>query len=210
MTAPKIRVTINKLKSASDASPFDLAIGAVTTTPLQAIDPTEDNRYSTFTLFPKLPLELRRKTWVESFPDPRFVDLMLYEDLHDPNVDAETVESTRKLANNRAADSFPVTLSVNQESRKETLHHYVFVPIRGIKVIPYFLNPDKDFAYLRCLSLNPSREFTWKKSFWLSQLDKAAATNCLSKLDEAVFRSNTFLLRAEVSSRILRYYEEYH
>ena len=119
MTLPKVDYrddAIDSQNSSSRHSDTDIAAAAA-----HAVEPIEDSRYSTFTLFPKLPLELRRKIWVDSFPRARIVDLLTYEELHDPIKNIGMYEETRIMANKHARDRFPVTLSVNRESRTETL-----------------------------------------------------------------------------------------
>lgn len=185
------------MNSGSNASPSDLTpIG--TNNAAQDIDLVEGSRYSTFTVFPNLPLELRRQIWVESFPKPRSIKLLKDEALLDPNGNPERFEVVRSLANKCAQDNFPATLSVNKESRTETLLHYLVVPNPGIKVAPYFLNPNKDTVCLDVLSLSGFGEYTWKKNCWLSQLDKAMVDSCLTKLHAVDFNFYIELLKPSI------------
>jgi hypothetical protein len=63
---------------------------------------------TTFTCFPKLPIELRLMIWRAAFPRGRMVEIDFQED--------HCVYSGPPL---------PSTLMINQESRKETLRHYL-------------------------------------------------------------------------------------
>ncbi|KAK0125674.1 hypothetical protein ONS95_000323 [Cadophora gregata] len=186
---------------------------AATNTPPRCnsdVDNAKYGRYSTFVLFPKLPLELRRIIWVESFPQPRSVDLLRYEALQCPSENSEKVENTRKIASYEARAYFPVTLSVNQESRAETLRHYVVVAIAGTTDAPYFMNPEKDRAYLPNASLNIFQNLTWEKSCWLSELGAVNAAKCLSRLDAAVVYFHTSGLKHKLKSYLLRWHEKHH
>ncbi|KAF8860224.1 hypothetical protein BDZ45DRAFT_801014 [Acephala macrosclerotiorum] len=67
--------------------------------------------YGRFTLFPDLPIEIRRMIWIESFPDPQNARLHTYH-----------------FAEKQVRPWAPSTLQVNHESRTITLEHYFLVP----------------------------------------------------------------------------------
>ncbi len=74
---------------------------------------------SKFTVFRKLPTELRLKIWRSAFPRTGHFGID-----HRPSTDSGESRDVWD-AENRAAP--PVTLSVNQESRAETLKHYMAI-----------------------------------------------------------------------------------
>ncbi|KAH6712604.1 hypothetical protein BKA61DRAFT_676419 [Leptodontidium sp. MPI-SDFR-AT-0119] len=88
----------------------------------------------TFTCFPKLPIELRLKVWRWSFPRGREVSIAheLFSEnpfsvfIGDPSL-VDYYSTERELNDKNASSSLPPTLFVNQESRQETLRHYVVV-----------------------------------------------------------------------------------
>lgn len=86
--------------------------------------------------------------------------------------------------------------------------HYVFVPVPGIKVIPYFLNLDKDYAYLPVTLLLPLHCFSWKKDCWLFQLNEATTTKYLAKLDMAVFGFKSLLFKTQAIPHIIEWHEK--
>jgi len=77
----------------------------------------EDINEPRFTLFPKLPLELRRMIWTLALPDGRKV---LFGRLKWKVSTEETYQST-----DARHPQFPVLLRVNSESRRLTLENYI-------------------------------------------------------------------------------------
>ena len=81
-----------------------------------------------FKIFSELPLEIRLQIWRNCFPDPQVVEFFDH------------------LTSNEAA--IPITLHVNQESRYETLKHYIVLHGRPIKTVmkskPLYLAPSWD------------------------------------------------------------------
>ena len=86
--------------------------------------------FESFTLFPKLPIEVRLKIWRLAFPTNRKLEL------HFVIINQFDI----LLA---AVSSNPVTLYVNQESREETLRFYEEA-FHGIGDGTIYLNPDSD------------------------------------------------------------------
>jgi hypothetical protein len=92
-------------------------------------------KLNSFTLFPKLPIELRLKIWRCSFPRGRSISpdsYLTYGDYGPPNfyataVKIKTVESWRDVP----PTEFPVALWVNKESRQETSRHYIIILPKG-------------------------------------------------------------------------------
>ncbi|KAL2074752.1 hypothetical protein VTL71DRAFT_8531 [Oculimacula yallundae] len=86
------------------------AMAASTNSMPAGVDPQQiDDECRMFTLFPKLPIELRFKIWREAQPEPRVIDLIFPEN---------------KLGVGFSNATQPVLLSVCQESRSETLKIY--------------------------------------------------------------------------------------
>jgi hypothetical protein len=73
-----------------------------------------------FLLFSKLPLELRRKIWRATFT-PRHVDLSIYDCVVTPRPRWSINIDKHRLP------YLPITLSVNRESRAETLQYYCYL-----------------------------------------------------------------------------------
>ncbi|KAL5327581.1 hypothetical protein ACEPPN_005282 [Leptodophora sp. 'Broadleaf-Isolate-01'] len=113
---------------------------------IDKIETTLDTSAS-FTLFPKLPLELRYKIWKDSFAG-RHV-----------GVTVGTVRGEPKRYRIGSPQEPPFTLEVCTESRVETLRHYVVIPAMPIPsrmvlpsaakqvIHPFFFNPKVDTLY---------------------------------------------------------------
>jgi len=86
--------------------------------------------FESFTLFPKLPIEVRLKIWRLAFPTNRKLELHFV-----------TINQFDILL--AAVSSNPVTLYVNQESREETLRFYEEA-FHGNGDGTIYLNPDSD------------------------------------------------------------------
>ncbi|PMD17275.1 hypothetical protein NA56DRAFT_662266 [Hyaloscypha hepaticicola] len=106
-----------------------------------------------FTVFPKLPRELRRKIWVMSFESKEFgIDILppWYKSLEAimPFSETPTISQTERI--------FPASLRVNAESRAETMRHYSFVSLsdafEDLPSLPkYCLNLGLDCLFLNYL-----------------------------------------------------------
>ena len=79
----------------------------------------------TFTLFPRLPIELRFNIWRLSFPRGRQVNFAAVGTNISPR------HSTVIRKEDLFSSPLPIILFVNKESRKETMKHYLFVSRRG-------------------------------------------------------------------------------
>ena len=122
-----------------------------------------------FTLFPKLPLELRRKVWRESFPAGRHVSL-----------DTNSGSSPR----------LPTSLRVNRESRAETLRFYIVLfksdlhkdkKITQQNEIPFCFNPARDSLWLSIsfLPMRPNYK-TDSLNAWMDYIDNKLPGGCHS------------------------------
>ncbi|KAE9363606.1 hypothetical protein N431DRAFT_564235 [Stipitochalara longipes BDJ] len=103
-----------------------------------------------FTVFPKLVVELRLKVWRSAFPPPRHVklDLSYHFCEHDISPEIEAMQD------HDLSLPLPVTLFVNHESREETLRHYIVVwrsnmidTVKGYIEKPFCLDPSCDSVY---------------------------------------------------------------
>lgn len=169
----------------------------------QLPDPTVDlfpQSASQFPAFPSLPIELRLKIWKLAFPAPRHVELV------GPCVFGGCVFGTwaeygpkergkhyKKF--NVLKAQFPVTLHVNQESRRECLRYYRVVFVKqdlaeeGVQLchcdndeqnqclkIPLWIDPKVDSAYFDpSLSNDDTQEalnYIW------AETSEAAAETC--------------------------------
>jgi hypothetical protein len=108
----------------------------------------------TFTLFPKLPIELRLKIWQLSFPS-----------CHEVNFAAiRTLSLWRGKEVTEMEDNLPlpISLSINQESRRETLKHYSVVLRSGYTGTARHREIEKPFYY------NPKLDVAWLAPFIIS------------------------------------------
>jgi 2EXR family len=101
-----------------------------------------------FTLFPKLPLEIRRKIWSSTF-EKRHIDLDIRSLFRGIMGDQEESEAP-------PVPFLPATLHVNQESRGETLrkYHAVYIPSTLFNsedrmYSPGWINPSLDSIFFR-------------------------------------------------------------
>jgi hypothetical protein len=86
--------------------------------------------FESFTLFPKLPIEVKLKIWRLTFPTNRKLEFCWH-----------IINPFDMLL--AAVATNPITLSVNQESREETLRVYEIV-FEGIGDGTIYINPDSD------------------------------------------------------------------
>jgi hypothetical protein len=106
--------------------------------------PSNEEVLGSFAFFPKLPIELRLKIWRYTFPRGRYVDL----DDYDGFPIYSSIQTNGQL---EKEPWLPITLSVNKESRQETLTHYIIVFLRGISPdqrMPLCYNPSLDAAFM--------------------------------------------------------------
>ena len=114
---------------------------------------------ATFTLFPKLPIELRLKIWRASFPRGREVNFAAVR----PNASRED-----EVTSMEDDSPLPATLSVNRESRHETLKHYLVVlrdeyngDSSAKKQKPFVYNPKLDIAWLAPFTVQEHYPAKW-------------------------------------------------
>ncbi|KAH7360732.1 hypothetical protein BKA65DRAFT_533979 [Rhexocercosporidium sp. MPI-PUGE-AT-0058] len=115
------------------AGSMQLTEGSAATamTPTERI-PTSTNAQQTevedcnFTLFPKLPIELRFKIWKDAQPRGRVISLIFKQNAPDDSF---------------ALSSQPILLSVNQESRSETLKIFKLITASGEQDAPVSRRP---------------------------------------------------------------------
>ena len=123
-------------------------------------------RLNLFTLFPNLPLELRRMIFRETFHEPRHV----YLDCHRTSA-VDPYTSRRPL--NRRSD-LPVALHVCHETRTDALEHYQVVLQYefGFTGIRFNEQPSsRDY---------PTKTFRPRKPFWFNSRVDTAYLNVLS------------------------------
>jgi hypothetical protein len=124
-----------------------------------------DNALDTFTLFPKLPIEIRFKIWKYSFPRGRevnFADELIFK--------AMSAEARGAFVQFEDSNPPPATLWINKESRQETLKHYYAVfrgdrsSIAGEKKRiekPFCYNPKLDTAWINPVALQANYSDEW-------------------------------------------------
>ena len=154
-----------------DSSPVSVSAHAAGTSEVEV------KTLKKFTLFPKLPLELRRKVYRWSFPQGRLVSArkeLLAPNQH-PIEDERALRIRTALTGGDSRAHPPITLFVNKESREETLRHYCVLfrtddpdddsgryeslhhPRR-----PFCFNPDLDTWYATQMSF-----FHWNSGPWI-------------------------------------------
>jgi hypothetical protein len=131
------------------------------------------NGLSVFTLFQKLPLEVRLKVWRSAFPRSRkrFLDYIPDGSEYDGDYSPET----EKAFLQHKFDPLPSTLLINRESRAETLRFYCLASYvcGGNGFSPRFTNKPLCFAPTRDVARIIFPSF-WSKDFstWLNHLDR--------------------------------------
>jgi hypothetical protein len=103
--------------------------------------PPNEEVLDSFALFPKLPIELRLKVWRNTFPRGRYVDL---DDYHGFPI-YSSIKTNGPFGKEPCP---PIALSVNKESRRETLRHYIIVFLEDPLPRRIFYNPSLDAAYV--------------------------------------------------------------
>ncbi|KAH7342504.1 hypothetical protein BKA65DRAFT_504233 [Rhexocercosporidium sp. MPI-PUGE-AT-0058] len=185
----------------STLASFD-AMGSANT----SLDSSNDSRFNTFTLFPKLPLELRHLIWKSTFPRPYCVDMMTYPALVkvSPTI---SLGAVKNIMNRAARERFPIALSINQESRTEALQYYFVVhnDITNLKIAPYYINTKADHIFLNVrAALNIERQLTWKNDCWPSQLADQTAAKRFSGAKVGVLTFTGCVLGPNIEAGILR------
>ncbi|KAE8443157.1 hypothetical protein EG329_002326 [Mollisiaceae sp. DMI_Dod_QoI] len=84
---------------------------------------TSPDDFREFTLFPKLPVEIRLRIWRKCFPGPRTVHIEPGFSYEEPP--SKLAQRTEML---KCDIPTPRTLQINSESRQETLRNYVIIP----------------------------------------------------------------------------------
>jgi hypothetical protein len=115
----------------------------------------------TFTLFPRLPIELRLKIWRLGFPRGRQVSFAAFA----PGISPKDSEVIRKK--DLLGSPLPITLFVNNESRTETMKHYLMVSrrytdrLRTVNEEPFCYNPNLDLAWIAPLTILGHYHTNW-------------------------------------------------
>lgn len=114
----------------------------------QELVPQLGEPLNTFTLFPKLSLELRLKVWRLCFPNPREILISINSGKHYENyADDQICELQRKLP-------LPITLHICTESREEALRKYCLIWWKDIGREeedwrrPICFNPERDMPFI--------------------------------------------------------------
>lgn len=104
--------------------------------------PPEAKSSRQFSIFPNLPLEIRLKIWRITFPPPRYYILSVHC--------YPTAEISRNLSklSSYEKQSVPVSLSINRESRAETLKHYSVFVCANVSQSKTKKVPARDVVYL--------------------------------------------------------------
>ena len=129
-------------------------------------DPEQSGRdLLEFTLFPKLPIEIRLKIWRTTFPRGKMVHLGDECILRSMGCGRLTIGTSQQPPTPfyplrvEIETPLPVTLRIDSESRHETLRHYIIVhrtglglppsaPARMRKARPFCYNPKLDTAWI--------------------------------------------------------------
>jgi hypothetical protein len=106
-----------------------------------------------FSLFHKLPIELRLKIWRYTFPRGRYVDLDDYNGF--------PIYSSFQTNGHLGKEPWlPIALSVNKESRQETLRHYIIVFLEDPVPRRICYNPSPDAAFMEEITPWQGRAFS--------------------------------------------------
>jgi hypothetical protein len=96
----------------------------------ETVDSSSNFEYNTFTLFPELPLELRRMIWRQALPGPRYVELRTAAKFVDSS-GRHVYENDPQYLIFTAVEKAPVLFSTCHEARTEVVK--VYRPFKGIK-----------------------------------------------------------------------------
>jgi hypothetical protein len=149
-----------------------------------------------FTLFPKLPMELRLKIWRWSFPRGRVVNLARQPQFLHPK---------DELRNQNAMSQYPlpVSLHVNCESRTVTLEHYYVLFAEDMEPLndgdqirpPLCFNPNLDEGFISLYAAKHDKSADWFTR-WIDYLEIAAPALLCSvqnlQLLGTIFDESTF------------------
>jgi hypothetical protein len=134
--------------------------------------PDEKQDLESFTLFPKLPIELRLKIWRLALPPGRHVKMDLSHHF------SESPTAPEYVTMKEDEHSPPITLYVNRESREETLRHYTVIfrtdairPTKEYKEKPFCLDPSRDSLYFFSEWLHAEGEDVLQFWDWMYHLD---------------------------------------
>jgi hypothetical protein len=125
-------------------------------TAMEEAEPSKDNGpFAKFTLFPKLPIELRLMIWQAAFPRVQPFNLNVLDNYRESSHWLDGKMHIKEW-NTQHNTPLPITLQVSQESRVETLKHYTIFFPRDIEILkhsgmvnrPLCLNPDKDHVFI--------------------------------------------------------------
>ncbi len=106
-----------------------------------------------FTLFPKLPIEVRIQIWKEVMPGPRVLPAWLVSTKGTKTLDHTEVlnlanDSDHRLAKMLIHHPPPTALSICQESREEALKRYSWTPDTINCFSPDRVDPVEDIVYI--------------------------------------------------------------
>ncbi|KAJ5046766.1 uncharacterized protein L3040_003994 [Drepanopeziza brunnea f. sp. 'multigermtubi'] len=131
-----------------------------------------------FTLFPKLPCELRAKIWRLGIRVGHFSI---------QHASYKTTGESWALWKSEETDSLPITLCINRESRAETLRKCFLLPRTGAR--PIYANPATDVCWLEFVTLIYSQR---ELSDWLLSLHVLGPLNFLSAITRLEVRDFFF------------------
>lgn len=115
---------------------------------------------SSFTLFPKLPVELRLMVWELALPGPRVI-----------TIQARRVSSAARGLPHLTADySIPAIFHTSQESREAVLRKYEFAFPRNHLINSFYFDFSRDVLFLRDIHTRVFRiESKFRQPVTLSQ-----------------------------------------
>ncbi|KAG4438369.1 hypothetical protein IFR05_006131 [Cadophora sp. M221] len=141
---------------------------------------------TTFTLFPKLPFEIRCMVWAAALPDGekvKGISLLKYQPRS-----GGTSQQIRDYADQiNQWVVMPIAFCINQESRNETLRHYYILPATlsdpTIKVAPYVFSRVHPVALIEFSSfINIRNDLNVKDHSWLSGMSIKDMKSCFSQI----------------------------
>jgi hypothetical protein len=115
-----------------------------------------------FTLFPKLPVELRLKIWRAALPGPRIIEAYYdYEESVNGDISDGVIRTNQPP---------PVLLSVCHESREETLRKYITIckpeNFREVEHCHLLMGPSKDTLFIPYANSNLSEHYLQATLVW--------------------------------------------
>jgi len=136
----------------------------------------QSQNLETFYPFPRLPIELRNKIWQLALPGPRHVNIEIAFCSDRPGGTCSPFRHREEFV------APPIALSINRESRQETLRKYqVLYPydfytnlvlsrsyrVCNKKLAPIFIDPTVDTVYI---THNSIQHVEYRFHFWLEHL----------------------------------------